>query len=150
MERFGTDYLEERKLVQRWPQPIPAIVALVLTLAVFYATWWILPGPPRLDAHVHPLRRLHVHALVADHADLDGLYLQLLAVQAQLAGKHSPARQGSRPHGDLGRHPVGSHQGLLRVASGQFRDRLLQPRQPDEAAQDDGVLRPRVRIAGLP
>jgi AAT family amino acid transporter len=35
MERFGTGYLEERKLVQRWPQPIPAIVALVLTLAVF-------------------------------------------------------------------------------------------------------------------
>ncbi len=39
MERFGTGYLEERKLVKRWPQPIPAIVALVLTLAVFYATW---------------------------------------------------------------------------------------------------------------
>ena len=45
MERFGTGYLEERKLVQRWPQPIPAIVALVLTLAIFYATWWIFQDP---------------------------------------------------------------------------------------------------------
>jgi len=40
-ERYGIGYLEERKLIQRWPQPIPAIVSLVLTLAVFYATWWI-------------------------------------------------------------------------------------------------------------
>jgi hypothetical protein len=45
MERFGGGYLEERKLVQRWPQPIPAIVALVVTLAVFYATWWIFQDP---------------------------------------------------------------------------------------------------------
>jgi len=34
-ERYGIGYLEERKLIQRWPQPIPAIVSLVLTLAVF-------------------------------------------------------------------------------------------------------------------
>jgi AAT family amino acid transporter len=39
MERFGTGY--RRSATVRWPQPIPAIVALVLTLAVFYATWWI-------------------------------------------------------------------------------------------------------------
>ncbi len=45
MERFGTNYLEERKLVKRWPQPIPALVSLVLTLAVFYATWWIFQDP---------------------------------------------------------------------------------------------------------
>jgi amino acid transporter, AAT family len=32
-----SEHKEERKLVKRWPQPIPAIVALVLTLVVFYA-----------------------------------------------------------------------------------------------------------------
>jgi amino acid transporter, AAT family len=45
MERYGIGYLEERKLVPRWPQPIPAIVALVLTLVVFYITWWIFQDP---------------------------------------------------------------------------------------------------------
>ena len=45
MERFGSGYLEERKLVQRWPQPIPALVALVLSLVVFYITWWIFQDP---------------------------------------------------------------------------------------------------------
>jgi AAT family amino acid transporter len=45
MERYGERYLEERKLVKRWPQPLPALVALVLTLAVFYATWWIFQDP---------------------------------------------------------------------------------------------------------
>lgn len=45
MERFGEGYLEERKLVKRWSGPIPALVSLVLTLAVFYATWWIFQDP---------------------------------------------------------------------------------------------------------
>ena len=45
MERYGEDYLEERKLVQRWPQPIAAIVALIFTLIIFYATWWIFQDP---------------------------------------------------------------------------------------------------------
>jgi AAT family amino acid transporter len=45
MERFGVGYLEERKLVKRWPQPIPAIVSLVLTLSAFYLTWWIFQDP---------------------------------------------------------------------------------------------------------
>ena len=45
MERYGTNYLEERKLVKRWPGPIPALVSLVLTLGVFYATWWIFQDP---------------------------------------------------------------------------------------------------------
>jgi amino acid transporter, AAT family len=45
MERYGAGYLEERKLVKRWPQPIPAIVALVFTLIIFYATWWIFQDP---------------------------------------------------------------------------------------------------------
>jgi AAT family amino acid transporter len=44
-ERFGGGYLEERKLVKRWAGPIPAIVALVFTLAIFYATWWIFQDP---------------------------------------------------------------------------------------------------------
>lgn len=45
MERFGSNYLEERKLVKRWKGPIPAIVSLLLTVAVFYATWWIFQDP---------------------------------------------------------------------------------------------------------
>ena len=45
MERYGEQYLEERKLVKRWSGPIPALVSLLLTLAVFYATWWIFQDP---------------------------------------------------------------------------------------------------------
>jgi AAT family amino acid transporter len=45
MERYGTNYLEERKLVKRWKGPIPAIVCLIFTLAIFYATWWIFQDP---------------------------------------------------------------------------------------------------------
>ena len=45
MEIYGTNYLEERNLIKRWPQPIPAIAALVFTLIIFYATWWIFQDP---------------------------------------------------------------------------------------------------------
>jgi len=45
MERYGENYLEERKLVKRWAGPMPALVSLLLTLAVFYATWWIFQDP---------------------------------------------------------------------------------------------------------
>jgi AAT family amino acid transporter len=45
MERYGENYLEERKLVKRWAGPVPALVSLLLTLAVFYATWWIFQDP---------------------------------------------------------------------------------------------------------
>jgi amino acid transporter, AAT family len=45
MEQFGTGYLEERKLVKRWKGPIPAIVSLLFTLAIFYASWWIFQDP---------------------------------------------------------------------------------------------------------
>ncbi|MCB2099780.1 MAG: hypothetical protein KDE22_02840 [Rhodobacterales bacterium] len=45
MERYGVGFLEERKLVKRWSGPIPALVSLVLLLAVFYATWWIFQDP---------------------------------------------------------------------------------------------------------
>jgi len=44
-ERYGGGYLEERKLVKRWGGPIPALVALVFTLIIFYATWWIFQDP---------------------------------------------------------------------------------------------------------
>jgi len=44
-EKFGGGYLEERKLVKRWAGPIPAIVVLVFTLAIFYVTWWIFQDP---------------------------------------------------------------------------------------------------------
>jgi len=40
-ERYGEGFLEERKLVPRWPAPIPQIVNTVFLLAVFYVTWWI-------------------------------------------------------------------------------------------------------------
>ncbi len=45
MEDNGKNYLEERKLVKRWNGPIPAIVSLLLTLTVFYITWWIIQDP---------------------------------------------------------------------------------------------------------
>lgn len=45
MERYGEHYLEERRLVKRWPQPMAAIVSLLFTLAIFYATWWIFQDP---------------------------------------------------------------------------------------------------------
>ncbi len=45
MELYGTNYLEERKLVKRWKGPIPALVSLVFTLVVFYVTWWIFQDP---------------------------------------------------------------------------------------------------------
>jgi AAT family amino acid transporter len=44
-ERFGAGYLDERKLVKRWAGPIPAIVVLFFTLAIFYVTWWIFQDP---------------------------------------------------------------------------------------------------------
>lgn len=45
MEQSSMNYLEARRLVKRWPQPIPALIALVFTLAIFYATWWIFQDP---------------------------------------------------------------------------------------------------------
>lgn len=44
-ERYGAGYLEERKLVPRWPSPIPQIVNLAVLAALFYATWWIFQDP---------------------------------------------------------------------------------------------------------
>ncbi len=45
MEQYGTGYLEERKLVKRWNGPTSAIVSLLFTLAIFYASWWIFQDP---------------------------------------------------------------------------------------------------------
>lgn len=45
MERYGTNYLEERKLVKRWSGPTPALLNLLFTLIVFYATWWFFHDP---------------------------------------------------------------------------------------------------------
>ncbi len=45
MERYGINYLEERKLVKRWSGPIPALVNLAFTLILFYITWWIFQDP---------------------------------------------------------------------------------------------------------
>lgn len=45
MEDFGKNYLEERKLVKRWKGPIPALICLLFTLAIFYITWWIFQDP---------------------------------------------------------------------------------------------------------
>lgn len=45
MEANDVSYLEKRRLVKRWSGPTPALVSLVLTLAIFYATWWIFQDP---------------------------------------------------------------------------------------------------------
>ncbi|HOD34920.1 MAG TPA: hypothetical protein PLR20_02670 [Syntrophales bacterium] len=44
-ERYGEGFLEERKLVPRWPAPIPQIVNTIFILAIFYVTWWIFQDP---------------------------------------------------------------------------------------------------------
>ena len=45
MEGHTVNYLESRRLVKRWKGPLPALVSLVLTLAIFYLTWWIFQDP---------------------------------------------------------------------------------------------------------
>jgi len=45
MDVNSVNYLEARRLEKRWKGPIPALVSLVLTLAVFYVTWWIFQDP---------------------------------------------------------------------------------------------------------
>jgi AAT family amino acid transporter len=42
---YGTNYLEERKLVGRWPAPWPQIVSLIFLAAIFYISWWIFQDP---------------------------------------------------------------------------------------------------------
>jgi AAT family amino acid transporter len=44
-ERYGAGYLEERRLEQRWPAPIPQLLNLGMLLALFYGTWWIFQDP---------------------------------------------------------------------------------------------------------
>ena len=120
MERFGTGYLEERKLVQRWPQPIPAIVALVLTLAIFYATWWIFQDPRGWMRMYTP----YVGYMYTRWWLIMLIWMVYIfnywPFKRVLAGKHSPARQGSGSNRDVGCHPVGAHQGILRVVAGQL------------------------------
>jgi len=45
IKRFGEGWLEERKMVPRWPAPWPQIVNTVFLLVVFYITWWIFQDP---------------------------------------------------------------------------------------------------------
>lgn len=45
MENGVIPYLEERKLVQRWGGPVPALVNLAFTLFIFAVTWWIFQDP---------------------------------------------------------------------------------------------------------
>ncbi len=45
MEGQSMNYLESRRLVKRWRGPMPGLVSLVLTVAVFYLTWWIFQDP---------------------------------------------------------------------------------------------------------
>ena len=44
MESHSVGYLEGRRLIKRWNGPVPALVSLVLTLAVFYVTSSRTPG----------------------------------------------------------------------------------------------------------
>jgi AAT family amino acid transporter len=45
MELLETNYLEGRRLEKRWTGATPALVSLGITLAIFYATWWIFQDP---------------------------------------------------------------------------------------------------------
>lgn len=44
-ERYGADYLEERRMTPRWSAPLTHAVNIVALLTVFYATWWIFQDP---------------------------------------------------------------------------------------------------------
>lgn len=44
-ERYGTGYLDARRLEPRWPGPWPAVVNFLCLAVVFYATWWIFQDP---------------------------------------------------------------------------------------------------------
>jgi amino acid transporter, AAT family len=45
MENSNRLFVEERRLVKRWPGPIPALVNLLIMAAFFYLTWWIFQDP---------------------------------------------------------------------------------------------------------
>lgn len=45
MSHGSVSFLEARKLEKRWKGPLPAIVNLLFTLVIFYATWWIFQDP---------------------------------------------------------------------------------------------------------
>jgi AAT family amino acid transporter len=45
MTAANVPFLEARRLEKRWKGPIPALVNLAFTLAIFYATWWIFQDP---------------------------------------------------------------------------------------------------------
>jgi len=45
IERYGEGYLEERRLVHRWPAAIGHLVTLSVLAALFYATWWLFQHP---------------------------------------------------------------------------------------------------------
>lgn len=64
MSHGSVSFLEARKLEKRWKGPLPAIVNLLFTLVIFYATWWIFQDP-RGVMRSHPLCGLHVHPLAA-------------------------------------------------------------------------------------
>src|SRR5437763_1012 len=44
-ERYGADYLEERRITPRWSATLTHVVNVVALLAVFYASWWIFQDP---------------------------------------------------------------------------------------------------------
>ena len=120
MERFGTGYLEERKLVQRWPQPIPAIVALVLTLAAFYATWWIFQDPRGWMRMYTPyVGYMYTRWWLIVLIWMVYIFNYWPFKRSWLENTH-PLVKGAVLDGDFGRHFVGAHQGLLRVPAGQF------------------------------
>ena len=149
-ERYGVGYLEERRLSPRWPAPVVHLVNLVLLLAVFYATWWIFQDPRGCDAPLHAVRGLHVHPLVADRPDLDGVHLPVLADAPRATRLVASAAQGGDRGAGRGGHHVGGDPRLLPGLPRQDGHRLFRPDPHRRAAEHDGVLRRGVRGAGDP
>lgn len=71
---YGTNYLEERKLVGRWPAPWPQIVSLIFLAAIFLYFLVDFSGSSRSDEDVYPLCGLYVHQMDPHRGYLDGLY----------------------------------------------------------------------------
>jgi AAT family amino acid transporter len=44
-EKYGTGYLDERKLVPRFKGPLPVLLNFIFLAVVFYTTWWIFQDP---------------------------------------------------------------------------------------------------------
>ena len=76
-------YLEERKLVKRWNGPLPALVNLVFTLALFAVTWWIFQDPRGIMRFYTPYLGYYKYNRI-EEKKLPNIYLEYRALKLLL------------------------------------------------------------------